>query len=374
MPRADFVRNCPVKRTPRVMQLEGMFDLPPVERTERSWSVDLPLADHDWQIGLIVGPSGSGKSSLLSELFPRFLFSKFPEWDRERSIVDCFAPELPVTEITEMLSSVGFSSPPSWLQPYHTLSTGEQFRVDVARRLLEAEDIAVIDEFTSVVDRTVARIGSAAIAKHVRRYGKKLVAATCHYDVIDWLQPDWVYDVHTDTFRWECLLRPSIELEVYRTSRDAWRIFGRHHYLNASVSAASHCFVGLFEGEPAVFVAVLAQPHARSPLPIFRAHRTVVLPDFQGVSIGNKFGEFVASLYVAAGCRYTSVTSHPAMIGYRARSPLWTMTRKVSNSPKESAVGSLMDGWRTSSERWTASFEYVGPACDPQFDALIPDL
>jgi hypothetical protein len=225
-----------------------------------------------------------------------------------------------------------------------------------------------------VVDRTVARVGSAAIGKHVRRSGKKLVAATCHYDVTDWLQPDWIYDVHTDTFRWECLLRPSIELEVYRTTKDTWGLFRRHHYLDTKLSAASHCYVGLFEDEPAAFVGVLAQPHARSPLPIFREHRAVVLPDYQGVSIGNKFGEFIASLYIAAGCRYTSVTSHPAMVRYRAKSPLWKMTRTVSSAPKESRSGGLFDGWKTSSERWTASFEYVGPGCDPHHDCLIPDL
>lgn len=371
MPRFEFVRSSPVVRSPRVMQLEGMFDVPPVDRQSRSWSVDLPLQDREWSVGLIVGPSGSGKSTLLKEAFS---VQTTPSWGRERSIVDCFPERLSVREITDVLSSVGFSSPPSWLQPYETLSTGEQFRVDVARRLVEADEVAVVDEFTSVVDRTVAKIGSAAIGKHVRRYGKKLVAATCHYDVIDWLQPDWVYDIASSTFRWECLLRPVIELEVYRTTRATWDLFGRHHYLSSELSAASHCFVACFEGEPAAFCGVLAQPHAKSPLPIFREHRIVVLPDFQGVSIGQKFGEFVASLYAAAGCRYSSVTSHPAMIGHRARSPLWSMTRTVSSAPRASDSGALWDGWKTSSGRWTASFEYVGPAADESFQCLVDQI
>src|SRR5439155_19760773 len=52
--------------------------------------------------------------------------------------------------------------------------------------------LPIFDEFTSVVDRTVAQIGSAAVAKTIRRSGKQLVAASCHYDVIEWLQPDWI--------------------------------------------------------------------------------------------------------------------------------------------------------------------------------------
>ncbi len=74
-----------------------------------------------------------------------------------------------IKEITALLSSVGFSSPLAWLRPFEGLSIGERFRVTMARALAETRDLTVIDELTSVVDRTVAQIGSAAIAKTVRR-------------------------------------------------------------------------------------------------------------------------------------------------------------------------------------------------------------
>lgn len=64
-----------------------------------------------------------------------------------------------IKDIVGLLSSVGFSSPPSWVRPFRVLSTGEQFRVTMARTLAEMPDLAVVDEFTSVVDRTVARPG-----------------------------------------------------------------------------------------------------------------------------------------------------------------------------------------------------------------------
>ena len=68
--------------------------------------------------------------------------------------------------------------------------------------MLEDNDIFVFDEFTSVVDRNVAQVSSLAIQKAIRRSGggKKFVAVTCHYDVQDWLMPDWVFNTDNMTF------------------------------------------------------------------------------------------------------------------------------------------------------------------------------
>lgn len=50
------------------MQTEGIFDVPPSERSGEAWDIDLDLPA-DWNIGVIVGPSGSGKTTIVSELF-----------------------------------------------------------------------------------------------------------------------------------------------------------------------------------------------------------------------------------------------------------------------------------------------------------------
>src|SRR5262249_45700295 len=155
-------------------------------------------------------------------------------------------------EITELLSSVGFSSPPSWLRPFRCLSNGEQFRVTIARELAESPELAVVDEFTSVVDRTVARIGSAAIAATIRRTGRRFVAVSCHFDVIDWLQPDWTYDPSTDEFTWRSLRRrPDITLDIRRAMPTDWRLFRPHHYLSGELNRAARCFVAEVTGRPA---------------------------------------------------------------------------------------------------------------------------
>lgn len=361
MPRAHIVRSTPIQRTARVMQLEGMFDVPPTERSETAWDVNLPIEEKPWNIGLIVGASGSGKTTLARELFGAEMIDGY-EWPAEKSIVDAFPASLGIKDVTGLLSSVGFSSPPSWLRPFHVLSNGEKFRVTIARALAESPDLAVIDEFTSVVDRTVARIGSSAIAKTVRRRKQKLIAVACHYDIIEWLQPDWIYEPGTDSFQWrELQRRPSIDLKIERVHRSAWKLFQHHHYLSHNLHPAAAVFCAFVEGRPAAFTAVLSFPHGtRSG---WREHRTVCLPDFQGVGIGNAMSEYVASLFVATGKPYFSVTSHPAMITHRAGSKLWNMHRKASRvvciSPK-STIERLKK--TNSRNRLTAGFEYMGAA------------
>jgi ABC-type ATPase with predicted acetyltransferase domain len=72
--------------------------------------------------------------------------------------------------------------------------------VDIARALCLDRDLIVFDEFTSVVDREIAKVSAFAIAKAVRRSKKQFIAVTCHYDVVDWLEPDWVLCTDTMEF------------------------------------------------------------------------------------------------------------------------------------------------------------------------------
>src|SRR5207302_7587073 len=133
---------------------------------------------------------------------------------------DGFPYDLTIKEILALLSSVGFSSPPAWLRPFAALSTGQQFRVTLARLLAEQPALAVMDEFTSVVDRTVAQIGAHSLARTVRGRGQKFIAVTCHEDVEPWLNPDWVYRPDAGRFTWRLLQRrPAIALHVCRVGR-----------------------------------------------------------------------------------------------------------------------------------------------------------
>jgi len=335
------------------MQIEGMFDVPPSRNSEAQFNVELDLSG-EWNVGLIVGPSGCGKTTIAKHVFAD-VWEDARVWRDNVSILDEFPTEMSVKEIVGYLSSVGFSSPPSWLRPFTALSNGEQFRVNVARTLAEHKDIAVIDEFTSVVDRNVAKIASAAVAKTVRRKNQRLVAVSCHYDVLEWLQPDWVLEPAKPLFTRRSLQRhPEIKLEVKRCHHSAWGLFRKHHYLNTNLNKAAKCFVAIYEGEPVAFSAWLPLLHRVRGM--YREHRTVTLPDFQGVGIGNALSAYVASIIKAYGLRPRSTTSHPAMITSRNSSVLW----KMMNQPQRNSIGKK---YQTANKRLTASFEYVGPAC-----------
>ena len=353
----------PIHDSFRVRQLAGMFDLPVSSETSQRFNVELPSLEEDWQIGLIVGPSGSGKSTIAKAAFGEALHLS-TDWPADHAVIDGFG-ERSVKEITHALSCVGFSSPPAWLRPYAVLSNGEKFRCDLARSLLAEKPLIVFDEFTSVVDRTVERIGSAAVSKAIRsgRIQRRFVAVSCHYDIAEWLEPDWVLDMANgklDRLARGRLRRPPIALRILRVDRSAWHVFKRHHYLNSELNAAAGCFVAMIENSPAAFTAVLPFPHPHCPG--WREHRTVCLPDFQGLGIGHALAEFVASLYAASGKPYTSVTSHPAMIRHRARSKLWVMTRSPSRAAR-GASRAMAAMTRTSSfTRLTAGFRYVGAA------------
>ena len=372
MPTIHVVNRCEIQPSFRVQQAAGMFDLHLSSESNTEFSVELPPLDAPWHIGVIVGPSGSGKTTVARAAFADQFESAWT-WPADRSLLDAFPADLPMVDICELLCSVGFSSPPSWLRPFSALSNGEQFRVNLARTLAERRELAVVDEFTSVVDRTVARIGSAAVAKTVRRRQQKFVAVTCHYDVLPWLQPDWILDMADGSLRYfaenTCDLvslrrpfnftqaRPEIQLRIQRAHSSAWKIFHRHHYLSASLHPAAQCFVGSVEDRPAAFVATLPFPHPI--VPGWREHRCVCLPDFLGVGIGSAMSEYVASLYAATGRPYTSVSGHPAIIRHRARSKMWQMTRAPSRIAARQSLGNLQS--TSSSRRMTASFRFIGP-------------
>jgi len=358
VPRVHLVAESEVRSSTRLKQLASMFDLAIPERSRVEWDFDLDLPD-EWSVGLIVGPSGSGKSTVGRELFGESFFEDAPLWDAQASVVDGFPEDVGVKAIAEALSSVGFSSPPAWLRPHAVLSTGEQFRANVARRVVEAQGgVLALDEWTSVVDRTVAQIGSAAVSKWVRRRGLRFVAVTCHYDVVDWLQPDWVLEMPAGTLeRRSVQRRPALDLVVERCDRSEWETFRPHHYLSHSLANSAACYVAKLDGRSVAFMAVLSFPHAVRPG--WRGHRAVCLPDFQGVGIGNAIENLIGSVYSATGKPYRTTTSHPAMIRSRARSPLWRMFRPPSRVPLQSKRGS-MKGWQASRNRLSASFEYVG--------------
>ncbi len=353
MPNLKYIVQSDYHPSFRTKKIEGMFDFAPDKKNKIEWDVDIPIEEREWSVGLIIGASGSGKTTLAKNLFKESLVGDF-EYDREKSFIDSFQSGIDVESIVRTLTSVGFSSVPSWFVPYYCLSTGQKFRVDLTRAVLE-RDFIVFDEYTSVVDRVVAMSTSVALSKLIRKSDKKFVAVTCHYDVEEFLQPDWVFDVSNNQFKWGCLRRPELKVDIRKAHTEEWSLFRKHHYLNSDINNSSQCFVAEVNSRPVAFSSYIHFPHPSSSK-IKKEHRTVVLPDFQGLGIGVRLSDFVAQLCAEKGFVFTSVTSHPAMIAYRIKSPLWKLKRKG----RMIGGGNVKKGMNNSKYRNTCSFEFVG--------------
>src|SRR5262245_58862156 len=221
MPIITVKLQTPVRRTFRVEQIAGMFDVPLEERVRHELVAEVPGVEEKWTIGAIVGPSGSGKTTLAKAAFGGIYERR--AWPKDRAIIDCF-PDVPIKELTVALASAGLGSPPTWLKPYHVLSGGEKYRADLFRALVRSRGVVVVDEFSALLDRTVAKTASAAFARLVRWLSDSpeplwFVAVTCHRDILPWLSPDWVVELgrsdggterKRDRETYKSSLRPSV--------------------------------------------------------------------------------------------------------------------------------------------------------------------
>lgn len=139
---------------------------------------------------LLVGSSGSGKSSILKA------------WGFQEQTLDQQTPIYKMFESSqtceELLIACGLRSIPCWKRDLNSLSNGERHRATIA--LFLDRGLNMIDEFTSVVDRTTAKTLSVALRKYIDRTNQPMIVATCHEDVAPWLCTDNIYD--TDLQIW----------------------------------------------------------------------------------------------------------------------------------------------------------------------------
>jgi GNAT superfamily N-acetyltransferase len=220
------------------------------------------------------------------------------------------------------------------------------------------------------VDRNVAKVCSAAISKGIRRghLPCRFVAVTCHYDVAEWLEPDWIVDMATGELKRRCLRRgdtdeanvwrrPAIDLEIHRSEPAAWQLFKRHHYLNGQLPVAARCFLTTWQGTPVHFCATV-------PVITRKGHRRftriVTLPDYQGIGIGMGAVAAVAELHRAEGHRINVTSSHPALIRHCQHSPLWRTVNVKKTGGSSQRGNKRFPTYRNAAGRAVVSFEYVG--------------
>mgnify|MGYP001580031927 CR=1 FL=1 len=355
MPTFDIVKKVSPKKTFRVANVMGRFDLQSNQIEERFTGSIEPTSE--WQIGLIIGKSGTGKTTIAKQLYPNGYITNF-NYSAE-TILDDMPESKTVNEITKTFNAVGFSSPPSWLKPYDVLSSGEKMRVNLARAILSESDLFVFDEFTSVVDRQVAQVGSFAMQKSIRKTQKKFIAVTCHFDVEDWLLPDWVFETDTMTFR-KCegqkKNRPELNFKIYETTdkKYYWKMFTKYHYLNHKHNNAARVFICTVNDIVCGFCSVFHFPHSIAKN-IKKVHRIVMLPDYQGLSLGIRFLNEIGKIILADKNRYTITTSSPSLVFGLKKEKQW---RCINYGRKKNHSGSIA-AFKGSENRFTTSWEMI---------------
>ena len=75
MPNFNILRESKPKKTFRVASVMGKFDLQ-TEHIKEQFEGNIDLQDN-WQIGLIVGSSGTGKTTIAKELFENAYVTNF---------------------------------------------------------------------------------------------------------------------------------------------------------------------------------------------------------------------------------------------------------------------------------------------------------
>ena len=355
----DIIRkNKTDKKSFRVAQVFSQFDLQEENLGEHfEGCFDIP---EDWNVGVIVGKSGTGKFTIAKELFGDTICDfKY----KANSVIDDFDKSIPFSDIIATLSSVGFASPPSWIKPYNVLSNGEKMRVDLARAILSNKPIVSFDEFTSVVDREVAQLGSFAVQKAVRKNNKKFIAISCHYDILDWLEPDWVFCTDDMSFKMTRGVhrRPQIKLDIRKT-KGYWRYFSKYHYLshNFRQNGELYEFTAFYKDKPVGFIALQSYPHGKYHH-MKLVHRVVVLPDYQGIGIAQNMLNFACHYVVEKkNADYVSIVTSLktfAMSLYKNKNFILTRQGHMCGgySPKMIKLKKA-----SSKNRNTWTFKYVG--------------
>lgn len=95
----------------------------------------------------------------------------------------------------------------------------------------------------------------------------------------------------------------------------------------------------------------------------FRAHRLVVLPDFQGLGIGTKINDFFGEYYLSIGRKYYMRTTHTRLKRNMSKNLAW---RETSSSNKKHTNANVNNASTKNKHyvyddtRIASSFEYVG--------------
>lgn len=355
----------PVSSSYRCKRAADSLDIDVVKKSIHELSIQADLKS-PYDIGLIVGASGSGKTTLAKKIFGDSCLSMI--LDETKPIIEQLPTDYDYETCANILSGIGLTSVPCWIRPVNTLSNGQKARAEAAL-LMTRDELTVIDEWTSVVDRTVAKVMSHCIQKHARKNKKQVVILSCHYDVIDWLNPDWIIDCNTQKFidrrsLWQSFQRPEkLDFQIKRVGRDTWKYFSKYHYLSAKLPGGHIETYGLFHGENQIGFQCFANytPYSdKSKKEIMHFNRTVIHPDYVGIGLGGFFIDETAKIMHQKNYRVMGKFSSVPVYKTLMKSKNWRLKEIKRQVGRMQVGGNMMrqSGFRENIK--TYSFEYLG--------------
>lgn len=147
-----------------------------------------------------------------------------------------------------------------------------------------------------------------------------------------------------------------LEVKIYKLAKakEVWPIFAPHHYLSG-IQMSARSFIAVWDDEIIGFTSSKPMPSGTLKN-AWREHRTVVLPDYQGMGLGSRLAEWLGEWHLAQGHKFYSRTSHPKLGYIRESSPMWRGTvrnKKIRNENWSQSIG-------YDTTRVAFSHEYMG--------------
>lgn len=363
----------------RAIRAAMSLDIDAKKKSVHDLTIDDADIDSPYNIGLIVGASGSGKTTLAQQIYGTDCMQT--RLKMETPVIEQFPESYTYDECAAALAGVGLTSVPCWIRPAYTLSNGQRARAEAALQiaaLSRDNGTIVLDEWTSVVDRTVARVMSHCIAKHARRTDTRVVICSCHYDVVDWLNPDWIIDANKQTFQnrrslpaGERARKEHIVFTIRECDKRTWRYFSKYHYLSERLPGGKIYTYGLYCGDDQIgfqcfanYVPTPKRKH-RSDIQkraIFHSNRTVIHPDYAGLGMGMRLIDETSLHMLARPENYRIMAKFSSTPIYKAMSKdkfwkLCDVIRTIGKMHRGKALGRVT-GFRENIT--TYSFEFIG--------------
>lgn len=320
-----------------------------------------------WNIGLVYGNSGSGKTTMIKHLFGDKIFEV--KLDEDKPIINQLPEDMSYEDCAKMLNGIGLNSVPCWIRPVKTLSNGQRARAEAVYLMTQSDEIIFIDEWTSVVDRTVAKAMSLCLYKYAKRNNKRLVLCSCHVDILEWLNPDWMIDCNKQKFilpeseDFFFNKREQLQFEIKEIERASWKYFSKYHYLNERLPGGKLYLYGLFHNGNQIGFQCFANyvPHRKGTIIIYHSNRVVIHPDYNGLSLGMKMVDKCSELLLQKiHCRIMAKFSSTPMYKSRIKNEQWKYLGFKRTMGKLTIGGNMLrkKGFREKGIK-TYNFEYI---------------